>query len=137
MTPNIAQPDWTPAIALVHGDACGFSFSFALGSQALADFVPRVWLAGKPGDSVTLRWQTWEAANGWQTVNPGIQAIIQDASIDPASVDLVITLCAEESCPVFLGAARRISWAMPDPDRKEEVLTDEERRAILEYLKTL
>ncbi|MCB9666325.1 MAG: arsenate reductase ArsC [Alphaproteobacteria bacterium] len=48
-------------------------------------------------------------------------------TIDPASVDLVITLCAEESCPVFLGAARRISWAMPDPDRKEEVLTDEER----------
>lgn len=27
------------------------------------------------------------------------------ATIDPASVDLVITLCAEESCPVFLGEA--------------------------------
>ena len=39
-------------------------------------------------------------------------------SIDPDSVDLVITLCAEESCPVFLGQARRMSWAMPDPDRK-------------------
>ena len=48
-------------------------------------------------------------------------------SIDPASVDLVITLCAEESCPVFLGSARRLSWAMPDPDRKHEALTDEER----------
>lgn len=48
-------------------------------------------------------------------------------TIDPASVDLVITLCAEESCPVFLGAARRMSWAMPDPDRKQEDLTDEER----------
>lgn len=49
------------------------------------------------------------------------------STIDPASVDLVITLCAEESCPVFLGNARRISWAMPDPDRKHEDLTDEER----------
>jgi len=47
--------------------------------------------------------------------------------IDPASVDLVITLCAEESCPVFLGDARRLSWAMPDPDRKHEDLTDEQR----------
>jgi arsenate reductase (thioredoxin) len=48
-------------------------------------------------------------------------------SIDPDSVDLVITLCAEESCPVFLGQARRMSWAMPDPDRKHEALSDEER----------
>lgn len=48
-------------------------------------------------------------------------------SIDPDSVDLVITLCAEESCPVFLGGARRLSWALPDPDRKHEPLSDEER----------
>jgi arsenate reductase len=48
-------------------------------------------------------------------------------TIDPASVDLVITLCAEESCPLFLGDAERVSWAMPDPDRKDEPLTDEER----------
>jgi protein-tyrosine-phosphatase/catechol 2,3-dioxygenase-like lactoylglutathione lyase family enzyme len=50
-------------------------------------------------------------------------------TIDPASVDLVITLCAEESCPVFLGAAPRLSWAMPDPDRKHEPLTEDERLA--------
>ena len=48
-------------------------------------------------------------------------------SIDPSSVDLVITLCAEEVCPVFLGKAQRVSWAMPDPDRKQEDLTDEQR----------
>lgn len=50
-------------------------------------------------------------------------------TIDPEDVDLVITLCAEESCPVFLGKARRMSWAMPDPDRKHEDLTDDERFA--------
>lgn len=49
------------------------------------------------------------------------------STIDPASVDLVITLCAEESCPVFLGNAQRLSWAMPDPDRKHEDLTDAQR----------
>ena len=47
--------------------------------------------------------------------------------IDPASVDLVITLCAEEVCPVFLSSARRLHWPMPDPDRKGEDLSDEER----------
>jgi len=36
-------------------------------------------------------------------------------SIDAASVDTVITLCAEEVCPVFLGKAGRIHWGLPDP----------------------
>lgn len=35
--------------------------------------------------------------------------------IDPATVDTVITLCAEEVCPVFLGGARRLHWPVPDP----------------------
>ncbi len=48
-------------------------------------------------------------------------------TIDPETVDLVITLCAEESCPLFLGRATRLSWAMPDPDRKDEALSDEAR----------
>lgn len=36
-------------------------------------------------------------------------------SIDPATVDTVITLCAEEVCPVFLGRAQRLHWPIPDP----------------------
>ena len=36
-------------------------------------------------------------------------------SIDAGSVDAVITLCAEEVCPVFLGNAHRIHWGLPDP----------------------
>jgi arsenate reductase len=35
--------------------------------------------------------------------------------IPPAGVDAVVTLCAEEVCPVFLGKARRIHWGLPDP----------------------
>jgi arsenate reductase len=35
--------------------------------------------------------------------------------VDPATVDTVITLCAEEICPVFLGQARRLHWPLPDP----------------------
>ena len=48
-------------------------------------------------------------------------------TIDPSNVDLVVTLCAEEECPVFLGDAPRLDWAMPDPDRKNEDLSDEQR----------
>ncbi len=29
--------------------------------------------------------------------------------------DYAITLCAEEVCPVFLRATRRLHWALPDP----------------------
>ena len=48
-------------------------------------------------------------------------------TIDPEGVDLVITLCAEEVCPVFLTNAPRIHWPLSDPDRKHEELSDEER----------
>ena len=36
-------------------------------------------------------------------------------SIDAGSIDAVITLCAEEICPVFLGKAHRVHWGLPDP----------------------
>jgi arsenate reductase len=47
-------------------------------------------------------------------------------SIDPATVDVVITLCAEEVCPVFLGGARRLHWPIPDPASKDASLTRDE-----------
>ena len=40
-------------------------------------------------------------------------------TIDPASVGTVITLCAEAVCPVFLGHASRLVWALPDPAGSE------------------
>jgi arsenate reductase (thioredoxin) len=36
-------------------------------------------------------------------------------TIPPDGVDVVVTLCAEEECPVFLGKARRVHWGLPDP----------------------
>lgn len=35
--------------------------------------------------------------------------------IDPASVDAVITLCAEQVCPVWPGQLARLHWPLPDP----------------------
>lgn len=47
-------------------------------------------------------------------------------SIDPTSVDTVITLCAEEVCPVFLGKARRLHWPTPDPASDDPTLSRED-----------
>jgi arsenate reductase (thioredoxin) len=59
-------------------------------------------------------------------------------TIEPAGIDLVITLCAEEVCPVFLGRARRLHWPLPDPAAGGDVapqrfreVRDELRRRIL------
>jgi arsenate reductase (thioredoxin) len=46
--------------------------------------------------------------------------------IDPETVDTVITLCAEEVCPVFLGKARRLHWPIPDPASKDLSIPREE-----------
>ena len=45
--------------------------------------------------------------------------------IDPATVDLVITRCAEEVCPAFFGQAQRYHWPFTDPDPKDLVLEDD------------
>jgi arsenate reductase len=47
------------------------------------------------------------------------------ADIPPNAVDVVVTLCAEEECPVYLGNAKRLHWAMPDP---AAAVGDEEHR---------
>lgn len=46
--------------------------------------------------------------------------------IDPATVDTVITLCAEEVCPVFLGKARRMHWPIQDPASDDPALGREQ-----------
>src|ERR1041384_6308395 len=50
-------------------------------------------------------------------------------SIDPTTVHTVITLCAEEVCPVFLGKARRLHWPIPDPASDDATLSREQMLA--------
>ena len=47
-------------------------------------------------------------------------------TIDPAGVGTVVTLCAEEVCPVFLAEARRLHWPIPDPATKDPSVPREE-----------
>lgn len=49
--------------------------------------------------------------------------------IDPGSIDLVVTLCAEEVCPVLPGRVRRLHWPIADPASTDPSLTPEDFRA--------
>jgi arsenite transporter len=75
-------------------------------------------------------------------VNPHAIAVMREAGIDiaghasksvqdidPATVDVVVTLCAEEVCPVFLGQATRLHWPIPDPASDDSGLTADQLRA--------
>ncbi len=54
----------------------------------------------------------------------GIDATTQSSKgldqIDSDSVDAVITLCAEEVCPIFPHPVLKIHWGLPDPAAKIE-----------------
>lgn len=45
--------------------------------------------------------------------------------IDAAGLDLVVTLCAEEVCPVLPVRTRRFHWPIPDPSSTDPALSPE------------
>ncbi len=76
------------------------------------------------GDRVTVQ----SAGSAPTRVNPNAIAVLAELGIDatnhtsklvddiaPDSIDLVITLCAEEVCPVYSGRVERLHWPLPDP----------------------
>lgn len=48
--------------------------------------------------------------------------------VDPDSIDLVVTLCAEEVCPVLPGRVRRLHWPIADPASTDPAVTPEDLR---------
>ena len=44
--------------------------------------------------------------------------------IDVVGLDLVVTLCAEEVCPILPGRVRRLHWPIPDPASKEPLAAE-------------
>ena len=65
-------------------------------------------------------------------------------TVAPAQVGTVVTLCAEEVCPVFLGKVRQLHWPIPDPAGHEDLPKEEQlerfrqaRDAIQEKLERL
>lgn len=48
--------------------------------------------------------------------------------VDPSRFDLVVTLCAEEVCPLLPGQMRRLHWPIADPASGESALGPEQTR---------
>lgn len=80
----------------------------------------------------------WSAGSAPTTLNPQAVSALAERDIDISAhfskgvadvprdeVDTVITLCADEVCPVFPGDVERLHWALPDPAAAEG--SDEER----------
>jgi len=101
--------------------------------------------------------RVWSAGSRPAQVKPEAVAVLREIDIDisgyrskavtevpAAEIDTVITLCAEEVCPVFFGTARRLHWALPDPVAAEgpegerlaafRAIRDELRRRIALFL---
>jgi arsenate reductase (thioredoxin) len=48
--------------------------------------------------------------------------------VDAAGVDVVITLCADEVCPVLPGRVRRLHWPIPDPATTDPNMSPQQLR---------
>jgi arsenate reductase (thioredoxin) len=48
--------------------------------------------------------------------------------IDTEALDLVVTLCAEEVCPVLPGRVQRLHWPIPDPASKDTSISSDVMR---------
>jgi arsenate reductase len=55
------------------------------------------------------------AALGEKGIDASGQRSKSVESIDLTRVDVVITLCAEEVCPIVPGRVERLHWPLPDP----------------------
>lgn len=74
-------------------------------------------------------------------VNPYAIEVMREAGIDisrqrsksvdeieASTIDLVVTLCAEEVCPVFPRPVRRLNWPIADPASSDPALAPEDLR---------
>lgn len=48
--------------------------------------------------------------------------------VDAAAVDTVITLCADEVCPILPGRVQRLHWPIPDPASDDPSISAEDLR---------
>jgi arsenate reductase len=73
-------------------------------------------------------WRVFSAGSDPSIVNPLAIEALREIDIDISDhkskgldavpmdeADLVVTLCADEVCPVFPQGAEHLDWAMPDP----------------------
>jgi arsenate reductase len=116
-------PEWLVEAAVLHALSPRGVLFLCVANSARSQMAEGIARALAP-PGVTV----WSAGSQPARVRPEAIAALAEIGIDishhrskavseipAAGVDAVITLCGEEECPVFLGAARRLHWGLPDP----------------------
>ena len=116
-------PEWLVEAAVLRAMSPRSVLFLCVANSARSQMAEGIARALAPSD-VTV----WSAGSKPTRVRPEAIAVLEEIGIDishhrakdvseipTADVDTVITLCGEEECPVFLGAARRLHWGLPDP----------------------
>jgi arsenate reductase len=83
--------------------------------------------------------EVFSAGSSPTRVNPYTLEVLEEIGLDASSqhskavheldlsgIDLIVTLCAEEICPVGLTGVRRLHWPIPDPDLKDPSRSQED-----------
>jgi Pvc16 N-terminal domain len=113
---DVRRGDWVPHVCWVIGGSCRYALTLPLGSAALQALQPLVWIAGVPGEQVTLRWETWSAAGGWRP-GPSAAAPVGGPAIDPNAAatapTTAVTLPFEDRAGQATLHAER-TWTRPD-----------------------
>jgi arsenate reductase len=121
--PTAIPPAWLVEAAVLRALSLNGVLFLCVANSARSQLAEGIARALAPAD-VTV----WSAGSSPTRVRPEAIAALAEVGIDISShrskhvseiparrVDLVITLCAEEECPLFLGPARRVHWGLPDP----------------------
>lgn len=119
---NADAPDWLVEALVLRGLAPRHVLFLCVANSA------RSQLAEGIGRSLAPRGVKVSSAGSEPTsVRPQAVEVLREIDIDVSShrskgmgevespVDAVITLCAEEVCPVWLEGAWRLHWGLPDP----------------------
>ncbi|QKK02341.1 MAG: arsenate reductase ArsC [Pseudomonadota bacterium] len=97
---------------------------------------------GLARDTLGDRAEVMSAGSRPATVNPWAVKAMAEIGIDishhrsksvevfdPASLDLVITLCADEVCPALPPGVEHLHWPIPDPATDDAALSGEDMLA--------
>lgn len=80
-------------------------------------------------------WRIYSAGSDPAVTHPFAVEVMREKGVDIADyrskgldavpldeADYIITLCAEEVCPVVSGAAQRLHWPLPDPAAEGDMI---------------
>ena len=89
----------------------------------------KVWSAGSNPTQVRREAKVVLKEVGIDISHHRSKAVTELSQKEVGAVDTVITLCEQEVCPVFLGDATRVHWALPDPVAVAVAADENETRA--------